>query len=58
MSIGAVNCPLKVGRFSGQYLFKLEGQSVLAAPPRLEFGWREIAQRGMNPLVHMHIIQA
>ena len=30
---------------------------MLGAPPRLEFGWSEIAQRGMNPLVHIHVIQ-
>jgi hypothetical protein len=27
------------------------------APLRLEFGWGEITRRGMDPLVHIHIIR-
>ena len=30
---------------------------MLLAPLRLEFGWGEIAQRRMDPLVHVHVIQ-
>jgi len=30
---------------------------VLLTPLRLEFGWGEVAQRGMDPLVHVHVIQ-
>ncbi len=30
---------------------------MLLAPPRFEFGWGEIAQRRMDPLVHIHIVQ-
>ena len=30
---------------------------MLLPPLRLEFGWGEIAQRRMDPLVHVHVIQ-
>ena len=30
---------------------------MLLAPLRLEFGWGEIAQRRMDPFVHVHVIQ-
>ncbi len=30
---------------------------MLTSPPFLEFNWGEIAQRGMDPLVHVHVIQ-
>jgi hypothetical protein len=30
---------------------------VLLAPLCLEFSWGEIAQRRMDPLVHIHVIQ-
>ena len=30
---------------------------MLAASLRLEFGWGEVAQRGMDPLVHIHVVQ-
>jgi len=30
---------------------------MLLAPPRLKFGWDEIAQRGMGPPVHIYIAQ-
>ncbi len=30
---------------------------MLLAPPRLKFGWDEIAQRGMGPPMHIYIAQ-
>jgi hypothetical protein len=30
---------------------------MLLTPLGLEFGWGEIAQRRMGPLVHVHVIQ-
>jgi hypothetical protein len=30
---------------------------MLLPPLGLEFGWGEIAQRGMDPLMHIHVIQ-
>jgi hypothetical protein len=30
---------------------------MLLPPLLLEFGWGELAQRRMDPLVHIHVIQ-